>query len=322
MKPPSLRSALIIASILWTAGLLAILHMLMLALIHSMPSMRGSHGHGVLVAAILCIAAAVVTVRSALHPLEQIGPRLKGLRQGSQSRLDGTYPREVQPLIDDLNHLLEERERSTKRAWDTAGDLAHALKTPLALLTQEAEGHNSATMTELIDRISRQVSYQLARARATASGTSRTVPCPVAPVADAVVRTVAKLYAERGLVITSEIAPDVNVRVQLEDLEELLGNIVENACKWAAQQVEITAQCGNERVTITVDDDGPGLPPEVRQAALRRGVRLDEASAGSGLGLAIVKDITELYGGTLSLGASPGGGLRVSLAFDLAGQGK
>ncbi len=318
MRPPSLRSALIIASVLWTAGLLALLHMGMIALIRTVPGVRGSHGHGLLVAAILCIAAAIVTVRRALHPLEQIGARVRGLRKGSQSRIDGSYPREVQPLIDDLNRLLEEREQSMKRAWDTAGDLAHALKTPLALLTQEAERHNSATMTELIDRISRQVSYQLARARATASGASRTVPCPVAPVADAIVRTVAKLYAERGLVITSDIAGDVSVGLQLEDLEELLGNVVDNACKWAGKRVQIAADCANELVTITVDDDGPGLPPEVRQAVLRRGVRLDEASAGSGLGLAIVKDITELYGGTLSLGASPSDGLRVSVAFNSA----
>ena len=122
--------------------------------------------------------------------------------------------------------------------------------------------------------------------------------------------------------ITSDIAADVSVGVQLEDLEELLGNVVENACKWADKRVQIAAGCANEMVTITVDDDGPGLPPEVRQAVLRRGVRLDEASAGSGLGLAIVKDITELYGGTVSLGDSPAGGLRVSLAFRFGAQAK
>jgi signal transduction histidine kinase len=234
------------------------------------------------------------------------------------------YPAEVQPLIDSVNALIGAREKSIQRAYAAAGDLAHGLKTPLALLTREAELAGAAGNAEMADaimqqvrRMSSQVDYHLARARVAAAGPMDTARCPVAPCAAALVRTVSKLYAARGLAITAEVAPEVGARVRLEDLEEILGNLLDNACKWARTKVELTAGMDGPRVVLTVEDDGPGLPDSLRDAVLERGVRLDEAAPGSGLGLSIVRDLTEHYGGSIHLGKSELGGLRarVSLPF-------
>ncbi|MGA2602298.1 MAG: ATP-binding protein [Bryobacteraceae bacterium] len=228
----------------------------------------------------------------------------------------------MQPLIDDLNALLDDREKAVKRALATAGDLAHGLKTPLAVLAQEAErlGANgdpelSAGIAQQVERMRRQVDYHLARARAAASGVTLNVHCPVAASAEGLARTMLKLYAGRSLAIGVHVPADHSVRVQREDLDEMLGNLLDNACKWATSRVTVETARRENSIAVSVDDDGPGLARPLRTLVLQRGVRADEAAAGSGLGLAIVRDLAELYGGSISLEGSPCGGVRALLVL-------
>ena len=315
----SLRSRLILASILWTAGLLMLMHLLSLHLIHALPSFRRTGTTWPVIIGILAMAAGLLAARYTLQPFRQLNSRLMALRTGGGQRVEGSYPTEVQPLIDNLNALLEEQEQAVKRAQATAGDLAHGLKTPLAILAQEADRTAASGHTELaggiahqVDRMTRQVNYHLARARAAASGVSGTARTPVADCVAALIRTLTKLHAHRTLEISTHAA-GLHARVQREDLDEMLGNLLDNACKWATARIALEAARDGDLLTVTIDDDGPGLPATHRATALERGVRLDEAAPGSGLGLAIVRDLAELYGGSVSLDSSPLGGLRARL---------
>ena len=317
----SLRSRLILASFLWTAGLLLLMHMLSLMFLHTIPAMLRFRGTGPVVIALALMTAGIAGVRRGLTPFRRLRQSLVAVRKGDDNRVAGQYLTEVQPLIDDLNGLLEDREKAVKRALATAGDLAHGLKTPLALLAQEAdraeaEGNDelAESIRQQVERMSRHVNYHLARARA-ASGSSRPVHCRVAACADALVRTLLKLYAGRALQISAKIAPDLQARVQREDLEEMLGNLLDNACKWADSRIALEAEQISNMLILTIDDDGPGLAPDFRSRVLERGVRADEAAQGSGLGLAIVRDLTELYQGSISLDPSPLGGLRARLSL-------
>jgi len=320
----SLRSRLILASLLWTGGLLALMHMLTLMVMHVLPGIRTSHSTGPVLAGLVLLAAGLVGLRQGLTPFRRLRGRLTAVRAGEDRRVEGVYPTEVQPLIDDLNALLEDREKAVKRALASAGDLAHGLKTPLALLGQVADRAGAEGQPELaesisqqVERMSRQINYHLARARAAASGTAG-ARCQVAACADALVRTLLKLYAGRTLEISSTMTMDFYARVQREDLEEMLGNLLDNAYKWANSRIVLEANRNDAMLALTVDDDGPGLAPDLRTIVLERGVRIDEASPGSGLGLAIVRDLAELYGGSVFLEDSPCGGLRVRLSLPAA----
>jgi signal transduction histidine kinase len=243
------------------------------------------------------------------------------VREGSSQRIEGDYPTEVQPLVEDLNALREDRERAIARALTTAGDLAHGLKTPLAVLAQEAEqagaaGHHdlATTLGQLVERMQRQIDYHLARARATAS--ARAAPalrCAVLPSVEGLVRTMRRLHTARDLTIDADVSPSHEIRGRREDLEEMLGNLLDNACKWARSRVVVSSKINGPQLSISVDDDGPGLDPSMRAHVLQRGVRADQQVRGSGLGLAIVSDLAELYGGSVALETSPLGGTRARL---------
>jgi signal transduction histidine kinase len=272
--------------------------------------------------AVVAMIAGVLQVRRGVSPIENLRTRLAGLHEGRDRRIDGAYPIEVQPLVNDLNALLDEREQAVRRAIAKAGDLAHGLKTPLAILAHEAErarvgGHGdvAAAVSQQVERMRRQIDYHLAHARAAAAGTTAAAPCSIKESADGLARALHRLHAERGIIIDVRVPTDLTVRVQREDLDEMLGNLLDNACKWARARVAIDASAIVEGVEIGVDDDGMGLAEEMREAVLARGVRADEAAPGSGLGLAIVRDLAELYGGSVSLQASPLGGLRARLRF-------
>lgn len=317
----SLRWRVIWGSLLWTAGLLMVAHMLVLAVILNAPvAMRmGQHGSAVVFAVIFMVAG-LFGLQSALSPFKKLRSRLSDVRGGRDSRVGGDYPVELQPLINDLNTLLEHRERVVKRALATAGDLAHGLKTPLAVLTQEAEraeaaGHPdlAAAIAQQVERMRRQVDYHLAHARAVASGATPGASCPVLASVEGLSRTLLRLHADRGLEIVLKVSAEHSVRGQREDLDEMLGNLLDNACKWAKARVVVESSLGEGVVLITVDDDGPGIEPSMREQVLQRGVRADEAAPGSGLGLAIVRDLVELYGGSISLETSPANGLRARL---------
>jgi signal transduction histidine kinase len=315
---------LILASVLWTAGLLALMHMLSLMVMHIVPVIRKSQAVWPVLGGLILMVAGLFGLRQGLMPFRRLRERLMAVRMGDDRRVEGVYPSEVQPLIDDLNALLEERQKAVKRAIATAGDLAHCLKTPLALLAQEADRAASEGNPELaenigqqVDRMSRQVTYHLARARA-ASGVASAVPCPVAPSTEALIRTVLKLYAGRELEISPDVAGDLCARVQRQDLDEMLGNLLDNACKWAKSKIVLKASRSGSVIVFTVDDDGPGLDRALQSAVLERGVRIDESAPGSGLGLAIVRDLAELYGGSVSLDDSALGGLQARLLLPAA----
>jgi signal transduction histidine kinase len=329
--PWSLRGRLLAGAALWTIGLFGlgiVTWHVTLGNRHPPPLMRVMFAHAHLVA-VICAAllvAGLLQVRRGWSPIHQLRARLARLDAGSERRLDGEYPSEVVPLVGDLNALLDQRDESLARARASAGDLAHGLKTPLAVLLQEAGRAEAAGHTDLaraireqVDRMRRQVDYQLAQARADA--TRRTVAgtsTPVADSADALGRTMRRLHAERGLAIEVEVPPDLRVRVDREDLDEMLGNLFDNACKWGRGVARLTAARDGDHVVVTIDDDGPGIAPSMRQAVFERGVRADEAAPGSGLGLAIVRDLATACGGRVTLAEAPIGGLRVQLRLPRA----
>jgi signal transduction histidine kinase len=164
----------------------------------------------------------------------------------------------------------------------------------------------------------RQIDYQLAQVRAAASGSPLRGHTPVAAVVDGLVRALRRLNPGRPVAIEAAIESGLAFRGRAEDLEEMLGNLMENACRWAAARVRVSGGSAGGILRIAVDDDGPGLAPELRASVLRRGVRADEMGPGSGLGLAIVRDLAELYGGSIALENSPSGGLRARLELPAA----
>ena len=327
MRPRSLRGRVWLGAVLWTLGLFAVVTISFTISMHMRASAAIVHSHGMAsgALALLCMVAGIALIRRGLAPFDDMRRRLADIRNGTEQQLRGSYPTEVQPLVDDLNGLLEHRDRTVRRAIAKAGDLAHGLKTPLAVLAREAEvaeaqGHHdlAATMTQQVERMRRQIDYHLAQARAAASGATVGSRCSVAESADALARTLLRLHAERGLAIDVRVPSDHSVRGQREDIEEMLGNLLDNACQWARSRVVITSALHDSRIVITVDDDGPGIEPSMREAVLQRGVRADEAAPGSGLGLAIVRDLAQLYGGSISLDEAPQGGLRTRLELPAA----
>ena len=321
----SFRWRILLGAFLWTLGLIPVGHLIFLTVHHQV---HGLHRAVILpvdpvttlIFASLCMLAGALLVHAGLSSFTQLRKQLLGVRDGSARRIEGTYPIEVQPLVNDLNSLLEHRERIVRRALAKAGDLAHGLKTPLAVLTHEAEEVESCGQPETAARISlqvermrRQVEYHLAHARAATSGDLPGARCPVLPAVEGLTRTLQRIYSSRGLIIQVNVSAEHFVRGRREDLEEMLGNLLDNAYKWAKSTVKIQSAQENDVIVLSVDDDGRGLPASMREAVLQRGVRADEAAPGSGLGLAIVRDLAELYEGTISLEDSPIGGLRARL---------
>jgi signal transduction histidine kinase len=319
----SLRARLLVAALLWTIGLAIGTNLLILRLLtHRYPGLL-VHYTAMTIFTIGIGAAGVVSVYFALAPFGRLRARMAALRSGAGRRIEGRYPSEVQSLVDDLNGLLADREQSIARAQAHAGNLAHGLKTPLAVLAHEAsqaaaagQGELAAAIAQQVERMRRQVEYHLAHARAVASTAG--ARCPVLESADALVRTMRRLHADRALAIEESVDAGHAVLCSREDLDEMLGNLIDNACKWARARVRIASVREHASVRIVVDDDGPGLEPSLRHAVLQRGVRADEGAAGSGLGLAIVRDLAEMYGGSIALDASPSGGLRACIELPAA----
>jgi signal transduction histidine kinase len=279
-----------------------------------------AHGLALLGVVALCMVAGFVVVRRALAPLSRLRSALADVRAGRRRVVTGSYPAEVQPLVDELNGLLEHHDEAVRRARAKAGDLAHGLKTPLAVLAHEAgrarangEDELACVMTTEVERMRRHIDYHLAHARAAASGATAGAHATVLDAATGLARTLERLHAPRGIAVDVHIDPAHVVGVQPEDLEEILGNLLDNACKWARGRVAITSRAADDDIEILVDDDGPGVSPTMREQVLQRGVRADEAAPGSGLGLAIVGDLVELYGGSITIDNLPATGLRARL---------
>jgi signal transduction histidine kinase len=326
MSGTSLRSRLFSGAVFWSVGLLILASVALSTAVDHHPSAAiGVHvalAYGFIAPAIavLCMVAGFLQVRRGLSGVGALRDRLSALRQGRHHRLDGTYPSEVQPLVDDLNGLLDDRDQAVQRAVTKAADLAHGLKTPLAVLAHEADRaaragqHDVATSIQhQVDRMRKQVDYQLAHARASVPGRSFSGRVVIGESVEGLVRALERLHADRGLTFDLGLDRFAVARGQSFDVDEMLGNLLDNACRWAHTRVAITAVAEGSNVLITIEDDGPGLDKAMREAVLRRGVRADESGTGSGLGLAIVRDLADLYGGTLTLGDADAGGLRVEL---------
>jgi signal transduction histidine kinase len=327
----SLRARILAGALFWTVGLFTLASVVLTRLVTVHPAApRAVHGffesNLLIVFALACMLGGFLQVRRGLSGMHQIQRRLASLHSGHQRRLEGVYPSEVQPLVDDLNVLLEQRDQAVGRAVAKAGDLAHGLKTPLAVLAHEADRAAAAGQPDLadavreqVDRMRRQVDYHLAHARAAAVGRGAGERTSVRDSAEGLVRALARLHAERGVAIDLRIDPVVAVRVPRPDLDEMFGNLLDNACRWARSRVTVEASAG-EGVSIAIDDDGPGIEPALREAVLQRGVRADESGQGHGLGLAIVRDLAEAYGGSIALSRSAAGGLRAVLRLPPAAE--
>jgi len=327
MKLLSLKARILIGAVFWTAGLFTIAVVFLHFVLHYPSAHVASHGMfryapAMALAAALCMLFGFLLVRRGMSPINQLRNRLMAVHKGVAARVGGGYPAEVQPLVDDLNALLEERERRVARAVAKAGDLAHGLKTPLAVLAHEAQRVRAAGQEQFaaeidqqIDRMRRQIDYHLAHARSAASFTSPASRVSIATSAEGLVRALQRLHAERDLRIEIDVLTSHSFQGQREDLDEMLGNLLDNACKWARARVRLTCSKEGEQIVIVVDDDGPGIEPSMREAVMRRGVRADEAGQGSGLGLAIVRDLAEIHGGSISLEESPMGGARARLTL-------
>jgi signal transduction histidine kinase len=266
------------------------------------------------------VLAAIVQVSVGLSPLRAMRTALSKVREGETQRLEGDFPIEVMPLVEEFNTMLAHNAAVVERARTHAGNLAHALKTPLSVMANAAQTpkqHDpelARLVVEQIGQARRQVDYHLARAQAAAATRVPGAKTVLLPVVEGLVRVMQRIHAQRDIAIAvASCAPELAFRGETQDLHEMLGNLLDNACKWAGHRVEIRADNDGGTLTITLDDDGSGLDAQQRSAVMRRGVRADEQVPGSGLGLAIVDDLARLYGGRLELLDSPLGGLRAAL---------
>jgi signal transduction histidine kinase len=264
----------------------------------------------------------LLQIRFGLRPLAGLRAAVGAVRRGEADRIMGRYPHDLAPLARELNLLLETNREILERARTQVGNLAHALKTPLSVIVNEvdhAPTDLAGKVREQAALMRDQVDYYLDRARAAALAGTLGALAEVAPVIAGLSRTFSKIHVDRPLAIEDRIAPGARFRGERQDLEEMVGNLVDNACKWAKSRVLVAADIvrgdGPASLQIIVDDDGPGLPEPARQEVLRRGRRLDETKPGSGLGLSIVADLAGLYRGHLHLDASPLGGLRAVLTL-------
>jgi signal transduction histidine kinase len=268
------------------------------------------------------VAAVVIQVRVGLTPLFAMGREIADVRRGKAQRLTGRYPSELSPLASEMNALLDHNQEVVERQRTHVGNLAHALKTPISVMLAEAEGAPGP----LADVVSRQaeamkghVEHHLRRARAAARLQGSGERTLVAPVLDELSRTLERIFQDKGVLIEWECDPALAFLGERQDLQEITGNVLENACKWCrelvAMQVRVEAP---DRLKLLVEDDGPGLKPDQRAEVLKRGARLDESAPGSGLGLAIVDELARAYGGSLALDDSPLGGLKITLVLPQA----
>jgi signal transduction histidine kinase len=251
-----------------------------------------------------------------------MGREIADVRKGRAQRLTRSYPREIAPLADELNALLDHNQEVVERQRTHVGNLAHALKTPISVLLAEAQSH-PGFLAELVTRQSlamrEQVEHHLRRARAAARAQTSGERTEVAPVLDEIARTLERIFGDKGVLIDWDAPEELVFLGERQDLQEMAGNVMENACKWCRGRVwAVATDAGRDRLRLCIDDDGLGLPPGQRDEVLKRGARLDESAPGSGLGLSIVHELARAYGGAISLSQSRHGGLRIELELPRA----
>jgi signal transduction histidine kinase len=278
-----------------------------------------------ILAAVLLLTT-MFQVRFGLAPLKRISDSLAAIRSGSAERLAGKFPDEIAPLARETNALIDANKEIVERARTHVGNLAHALKTPLSVMVNEAAARGrdpfALKVLEQADIMRDQVARHLERARLAARLTVVGSVTDVAAVVTALARTMEKIHRDKNIAIEVHADETARFRGERPDLEEMIGNLVDNACKWSSSRVMIEVvterpdpASANQIVRIVVDDDGRGLSPSEREQVAKRGRRLDETKPGSGLGLSIVVELAGLYGGELTLGTAPIGGLRAELVL-------
>jgi signal transduction histidine kinase len=273
---------------------------------------------------IVLILTTVFQVRFGLAPLKRISESLTAIRSGAAERLEGNFPEEIAPLARETNALIDANKQIVERARTHVGNLAHALKTPLSVMVNEAASRGddafAAKVREQTNIMRDQVARHLERARLAARLTTIATITDVPPVVAALARTMEKIHRDRNIAVAVDAPPYARFLGERQDLEEMVGNLLDNACKWAQSRVAVEvvrekSGANGQAVRITVDDDGRGLSPDEREQVAHRGKRLDETKPGSGLGLSIVVELANLYGGKLTLDTAPIGGLRAELVL-------
>ncbi len=273
------------------------------------------------------LAGLLFQVRFTLQPLTEMQHQLNDIRSGRGEFLPDNFPRELQPVADELNLVVQSNLEIVERSRMQVGNLAHALKTPISVITNEARDNKTplaVKVSEQIDVMRDQVNLYLDRARRAARAQNIGAATEVEPVLQALARTLQRINVDRRLTISVDAHPGLRFRGEKQDLEEMVGNLMDNACKWAKSQVlvqtYVASAMPNEArawLMIVVDDDGVGIPQDERQTALQRGRRLDESKPGSGLGMSIISETASMYGGNLTLGNASLGGLRANLRLPM-----
>lgn len=256
----------------------------------------------------LLATATLVQLRLGLKPLARLRAQLAAIRAGEAERVDEDQPVELQGLAAELNALAADRAQALATARQSAANLAHALKTPVATLALRLRG--DAEGAAQVERIDATIRHHLARARAGVVDTRASTA--VRPAVDDLVQAIGRLHGDRGLAITADVRGDPVAAIEPQDFDELLGNLLDNAAQHARSMVQASASldpADARRLVLTVTDDGPGIPEEERSRVTQAGVRLDERGEGHGFGLAIVRELASLHGGALTLDAREGGGL-------------
>ncbi|MDB5546479.1 MAG: ATP-binding protein [Hyphomicrobiales bacterium] len=281
-----------------------------------------------LLLALALVGSTLLQVRFGLRPLRLLQGEVAAIRRGEGDRIDGAFPPDLAPLASELNLLISSNREIVERARTHVGNLAHALKTPLSVIANEAGDERSALADKIREQaqvMRDQVNHYLDRARAAARSNVIGSTTEVTPVIESLVRTFQKIYRDRDLDFIVQLDEAPRFRGEKQDLEEMLGNLLDNAGKWASAKVSVRLALepaadasGQDFLELTIDDDGPGLTEDQREQAIKRGRRLDETKPGSGLGLSIVADLAAVYAGQFLLSANPEGGLRATLRLPAA----
>lgn len=264
---------------------------------------------------LLLAAGSWLQVWLGLRPLAVLRAELAAVRVGRAGRLSGGHPDEIRPLVEEMNALIDQNEANLEAARAHVANLAHGLKTPLATLTLalSARGESSGELSGLVSAMDRRVQHHLRRARSAARAGPARTRAPVADHAHDLRAAMLRLHADKAIIITVDVAAGLGVACDPQDLDEMLGNVIENACRHCVGVVQLSAKAEGQAVRIVVEDDGPGLEPDQIEAVLQRGRRLDESTPGYGFGLPIATELAGLYGGSLDIARANLGGLRVTL---------
>ena len=261
------------------------------------------------------IGGALLQVRLGLRPLTRLRAELSAVRTGRAERITGPQPSEILPLVAELNRLLDQNAANLERARRHVANLAHGLKTPLAtlaLILEEPGRDPDGQAMPLLTTLDRRIRHHLARARTAALDGAERSRALLAPRTADHVAAFAKLYADKGLDFRIDVDPEIAVACEAQDLDEMLGNLLDNACKWARRTVLVRSWAAGARIELAIEDDGPGLSDEQAADVVKPGRRLDENAPGYGFGLPITRELVELYGGSLTLARSDLGGLKAT----------